>query len=45
MLGQSLFRPVPPDRTVWITNTNEVMPSVIGLSSITGSQRMNFTVR
>ena len=38
MLGQSLFRPVPPDRTVWITNTDEIMPSVIGLSSITGNQ-------
>jgi arylsulfatase A-like enzyme len=36
MMGGSLFRPLAPDRTVWITNTNEVMPSVIGLSSITG---------
>lgn len=36
MMGASLFRPLEPDRTVWITNTNEAMPSVIGLSSVTG---------
>lgn len=38
MLGQSLFQPLPPDRTVWVTNTDEIMPSSIGLSSITGNK-------
>jgi len=38
MMGQSLCRPLPPDRTVWITNSDEVMRSVIGLSSITNNQ-------
>jgi len=38
MLGQSLLRPVAPDRTILITNTDEVMNSNIGLSSITGFQ-------
>jgi glucan phosphoethanolaminetransferase (alkaline phosphatase superfamily) len=35
MMGQSLFRPVDEKRTLFITNTDEIMPSVIGLSSIT----------
>jgi arylsulfatase A-like enzyme len=36
LLGQSLLRPLPAERTVLITNTDEVMNSIIGLSSITG---------
>jgi len=36
MLGQSWLRPIAPDRTLLITNTDEVMNSNIGLSSITG---------
>jgi len=38
MLGQSLFRPIAKDRTLLITNTDEVINSNIGLSSITGFQ-------
>lgn len=38
MLGSSLLRPLPPDRTVFVTNTDEILNSVIGLSSVTGSR-------
>jgi arylsulfatase A-like enzyme len=38
LLGQSLLRPLPAERTVLITNTDEVMNSIIGLSSITGTK-------
>ena len=38
MMGQSLLRPLSPGRTVWITNTDESIHSVIGLSSITDDQ-------
>ncbi len=38
MLGQSLLRPLTAERTMWITNTDEVLNSVIGLSSIKGSK-------
>lgn len=43
MLGQSLLRPLARKRTLWITNTDEVMHSVIGLSSITRS--MHYMIR
>ena len=36
LLGESLLRPIGRDRTLWITNADEVMNSTIGLSSITG---------
>lgn len=38
MLGRSLLRPLPAERTVWITNTDEILHSVIGLSSVTGTR-------
>jgi arylsulfatase A-like enzyme len=38
LLGQSLLRPLTAERTLWITNTDEVMNSIIGLSSIKGSK-------
>jgi glucan phosphoethanolaminetransferase (alkaline phosphatase superfamily) len=38
LLGQSLLRPLTAERTVWITNTDEIMNSIIGLSSVTGSK-------
>lgn len=43
MLGSSLLRPLPPQRTVFITNTDEVINSVIGLSSVTGNH--HYTLR
>lgn len=43
LMGGSLFRPIDPQRTVWITNTDEIMPSVIGLSSVTG--RFHYMIR
>lgn len=43
MMGRSLFRPIDPQRTAWITNTDEIMPSVIGLSSVTG--RFHYMLR
>jgi arylsulfatase A-like enzyme len=36
MLGSSLLRPLPPGRTLFITNKDETIDSVIGLSSIKG---------
>ena len=36
MLGSSLFRPIDANRPILITNTDEIMPSVIGLSSVIG---------
>ena len=36
MMGSSLFREIDPKRNILITNTDEIMPSIIGLSSLTG---------
>jgi arylsulfatase A-like enzyme len=36
MMGSSLFREIDPKRNILITNTDEIMPSIIGLSSVTG---------
>jgi glucan phosphoethanolaminetransferase (alkaline phosphatase superfamily) len=37
MMGSSLFRKIDPLRDIYITNTDESMPSIIGLSSVTGN--------
>lgn len=43
MKGSSLFRPIDPQRSILITNTDEVMPSTIGLSSVKGE--MHYMLR